>query len=61
MMAVRIPTLVLSGADTWPQLVVSSRAIADAVAVATHEVVPGGAQHDIPTDTTARIVRTALS
>jgi pimeloyl-ACP methyl ester carboxylesterase len=61
MMAVKIPTLVLSGADTWPQLVVSAAAIADAVEVATHEVVPGGTQHDIPTDTTARIVRTALS
>ena len=56
MRAVKLPTLVLSGADTWPMLTDAAQRLAQVVDVAEHRSVPGGAQHDIPTEPTATMV-----
>lgn len=53
MAAVSVPTLVLTGADTWPAL----RQAARALPVGRHVEVAGGENHDIPVDTTAALVR----
>jgi pimeloyl-ACP methyl ester carboxylesterase len=57
MKAVDVPTLVLTGADTWPVLV----AAAKAVPTGRHVEVPGAENHDIPVPETAAIVRDFLT
>ncbi len=53
MAAVTVPTLVLTGAGTWPAL---TRA-AQELGVGRHVEVPGGENHDLPVDATAAEIR----
>ena len=53
MTAVRVPTLVLTGADTWPVL----REAARSLPIGRHIEVAGGENHDIPVEATAALVR----
>jgi pimeloyl-ACP methyl ester carboxylesterase len=60
MAAVTTPTLVLSGAETWPALRDAARALADRLPAATHREVPGGENHGIPPEATAAAIRDFL-
>jgi pimeloyl-ACP methyl ester carboxylesterase len=53
MTAVSVPTLVLTGADTWPAL----REAARSLPIGRHVEVAGGENHDIPVEATAALVR----
>lgn len=57
MRAVTAPVLVLTGAGTWPAL---TRA-AQELGIGRHVEVPGGADHDLPVDRTAELVRSFLT
>jgi alpha-beta hydrolase superfamily lysophospholipase len=60
MTAVTTPTLVITGAETWPGLRTAAAALADDMATGHHEEVPGGAHHAIPAAATADAVRSFL-
>ncbi len=53
MAAVRVPTLVLTGAGTWPALTRAARELP----LGRHVEVPGGENHDLPVAATAAEVR----
>jgi len=53
MAAVSVPTLVLTGADTWPVL----REAARSLPIGRHLEVTGGENHDIPVEATAALLR----
>jgi pimeloyl-ACP methyl ester carboxylesterase len=53
MAAVPVPTLVLTGADTWPVL----REAAKSLPIGRYAEVTGGENHDIPVEATAALVR----
>jgi pimeloyl-ACP methyl ester carboxylesterase len=53
MAAVPVPTLVLTGADTWPAL----REAAKSLPIGRYAEVTGGENHDIPVEATAALVR----
>jgi pimeloyl-ACP methyl ester carboxylesterase len=53
MTAVSVPTLVLTGADTWPALKEAARALP----LGRHVEVAGGENHDIPVEATAVLLR----
>ena len=53
MAAVRVPTLVLTGAGTWPALTAAAKRLG----IGRHVEVPGGADHDIPVPQTAALIR----
>jgi pimeloyl-ACP methyl ester carboxylesterase len=57
MSAVDVPTLVLTGADTWPALVTAAKAVPNG----RHVEVAGAENHDIPVPQTAAIVRDFLT
>ena len=57
MSAVDVPTLVLTGADTWPALVAAAKAVPNG----RHVEVAGAESHDIPVPQTAAIVRDFLT
>ncbi len=61
MSAVEVPTIVLTGAQTWPGLTGSAAALAALLPHARHVVVPGGADHGIPAGPTAAAVRELLA
>ena len=61
MCAVDVPTVVITGAQTWPGLPESAAALAALLPHARHVVVPGGADHGIPPDATAAVVRDLLT
>lgn len=61
MAAVAVPTAVITGAETWPGLPESAAALAALLPHARHVVVPGGANHGIPTEATAAVVRDLLA
>ncbi|MGH3656048.1 MAG: alpha/beta fold hydrolase [Micromonosporaceae bacterium] len=54
--AVRVPTVVLYGADTWPVLRASAHTLAGALPDAYHRSLPGGADHGIDPAVTAPAV-----
>jgi hypothetical protein len=60
MTAVTTPTLVLSGAATWPGLRAAAVDLADALPAARHLELPGGENHTIPPAPTAAAVREFL-
>lgn len=57
---VPVPTVVITGAETWPGLPESAAALAALLPHARHVVVPGGANHGIPAEATAAVVRELL-
>jgi pimeloyl-ACP methyl ester carboxylesterase len=57
MAAVSVPTLVLTGAGTWPVLTEAAKALP----VGRHVEVPGGEDHDIPVAATAAVIREFLT
>jgi pimeloyl-ACP methyl ester carboxylesterase len=57
MTAVTVPTLVVTGADTWPGLIEAAKALP----IGRHVEVPGGADHDIPVAETAAVIREFLT
>jgi pimeloyl-ACP methyl ester carboxylesterase len=57
MLAVSVPTLVMVGADTMPVL----KEAAKLVPVGEYAEVAGGANHDVPVEETARLIRARLS
>jgi pimeloyl-ACP methyl ester carboxylesterase len=59
--AVSTPTLILSGAKTWPKLSKAAHALADATPAATHREIASGQHHDIPPVETAQAVREFLA
>lgn len=61
MCAVDVPTVVITGAQTWPGLPESAAALAALLPRARHVVVPGGADHGIPAGPTAAVVRELLA
>ena len=61
MQAVDVPTVVITGAQTWPGLPESAAALAALLPHARHVVVPGGADHGIPAEATASVVRDLLA
>jgi len=61
MRAVDVPTVVITGAQTWPGLPESAAALAALLPRARHVVVPGGADHGIPPEATATVVRDLLA
>ena len=61
MCAVDVPTVVITGAQTWPGLPESAAALAALLPHARHVVVPGGADHGIPPEATAAVVRDLLT
>jgi pimeloyl-ACP methyl ester carboxylesterase len=60
MTAVGAPTLVISGAETWPHLRESAAALAEAMPAARHAQVSGGHDHQIPPEPTASMLREFL-
>jgi pimeloyl-ACP methyl ester carboxylesterase len=60
MCAVKVPVLVLTGADTWPNLVDGAKNLTSAIPGAIHQEVTGGANHEIPTAATAARLRDFL-
>ena len=60
MTAVATPTLVLSGADTWPDLRTAAVDLAGRLPAARHVEVAGGENHTIPPEATAAAVREFL-
>lgn len=61
MRAIDQPTLVLAGADTWPQLADGARFAAEVIDTAEFVQVAGGANHSIPAPDVATALRTFLS
>jgi pimeloyl-ACP methyl ester carboxylesterase len=61
MSAVTVPTLIISGADTWPKLKNAAGLLAAALPTAGRAEVPGGENHEIPPGPTAAVVRDFLS
>jgi pimeloyl-ACP methyl ester carboxylesterase len=61
MTAVAAPTLILSGAETWPALAAAADGLAAAMPDATRMTVEGGRDHDIPPAETAAILRRFLA
>jgi pimeloyl-ACP methyl ester carboxylesterase len=57
MAAVSVPTLVLTGAGTWPVLTAAAKALP----IGRHVEVPGGENHDIPVAATAAVIREFLT
>lgn len=57
----RVPVLVLTGAETWPVLRRTAEALPSLLADGRYEAVPGGQDHRIPADETARAVRRFLA
>jgi pimeloyl-ACP methyl ester carboxylesterase len=57
MAAVPVPTLVLTGSDTWPAL----REAARSLPIGRHLEVTGGADHDIPIEATAALLRELMT
>jgi pimeloyl-ACP methyl ester carboxylesterase len=57
MAAVTVPTLVLTGAGTWPQLTRAAKELG----LGRHVEVPGGENHDLPVEATAAEVRAFLT
>ena len=60
MIAVATPTLVLSGADTWPDLRTAAVDLAGRLPAARHLELAGGENHTIPPEATAAAVREFL-
>ncbi len=60
MTAVTTPTIVLSGAETWPDLRTAAVDLATSMRAARHVEVDGGANHTIPPQATAVAVRDFL-
>jgi pimeloyl-ACP methyl ester carboxylesterase len=60
MTAVATPTLVLTGAETWPALRAAADGLTAAMPGATRLEVAGGKDHDIPPAETAALIRTFL-
>ena len=60
MCAVAVPTVVITGAQTWPGLPESAAALAGLLPHARHVVVTGGADHGIAAEATAEVVRELL-
>src|SRR5258706_10585698 len=60
MTAVTTPTLVITGAETWPGLRTAAAALANGMAAGHHAEVPGGAHPAIPAAATADPVRSFL-
>ena len=58
--AVSTPTLILSGAHTWPKLSKAAEALTAATPAATHREIASGQHHDIPPVETAQAVREFL-
>jgi pimeloyl-ACP methyl ester carboxylesterase len=61
MLAVDTPTLVISGAETWPMLREAATRLANDLPSARHHEVPGGAMHTIPPKETAEVVHAFLT
>ncbi|GAB1640374.1 alpha/beta fold hydrolase [Krasilnikovia sp. MM14-A1259] len=61
MTAVRVPTVVLNGAATWPWLAQAAGALAASLPAARHTQVPGGENHGIPAEATAAVLRSFLA
>ncbi|MCA2214014.1 alpha/beta fold hydrolase [Jidongwangia harbinensis] len=61
MAAAATPTLVVNGAGTWPGLASAARTLATLLPQARHREVPAGADHDIPVEATAAVVREFLA
>lgn len=61
MRAMRVPVLVLTGADTWPVLQRAASALPSLLADARYVTVLGGADHTISPPETAEAVRTFLA
>jgi hypothetical protein len=57
MAAVDVPTLVATGAETWPALRASAEALAALLPHGRFEAIEGGADHDIPVAATASAIR----
>jgi pimeloyl-ACP methyl ester carboxylesterase len=57
MTAVSAPTLVITGAGTWPVLIEAAKSLP----VGRHVEVAGGADHDIPVPETAALVRELMT
>ncbi|MBP2323078.1 pimeloyl-ACP methyl ester carboxylesterase [Kibdelosporangium banguiense] len=51
----RVPALVLSGAETWPNLTETARIVAERTG-GRHEIVPAGANHHIEPETVAPVL-----
>lgn len=60
MMAVNMPTLILTGIETWPHLRQVAGVLARHMPHATYRELPGGQNHDIPAAATATAVRELL-
>jgi hypothetical protein len=61
MTAVSTPTMVLTGAQTWPLLASAARHLEAALPNARRTEVEGGENHGIPADTTAAAMRDFLT
>ncbi|WP_034592122.1 alpha/beta fold hydrolase [Hamadaea tsunoensis] len=60
MLAVKVPVLILNGAETWPRLRDWATELANRLPGATREEVSGGENHGIPTESTAEAIRAFL-
>ena len=60
MCAVTVPTMVLTGAETWPNLSAAAVGLAGSMPAAKYLQVPGAANHDIPVEQTSAIMRSFL-
>ncbi|RIQ20340.1 alpha/beta fold hydrolase [Jiangella rhizosphaerae] len=61
MLAVKVPVLVLTGAETWPMLRRTAEALPGLLPDARYVAVPGGEDHTIPAEATAAAVRDFLA
>jgi hypothetical protein len=57
---VTIPLLVLTGAETWLNLLDGAKNLTSAIPGAIHQEVAGGGNHEIPTAATAARLRDFL-
>jgi pimeloyl-ACP methyl ester carboxylesterase len=58
--AVDVPVLVISGAETWPGLAEAGQKLAGVLPQGRHQEVAGGADHGIPAEATAKILSSFL-
>lgn len=61
MLAVKVPTLILNGIETWPKLATGARNLAAMMPAAQYREVPGGENHGISPADTANALREFLS
>jgi pimeloyl-ACP methyl ester carboxylesterase len=59
--AVPLPSLVMTGAATWPELAQGARTLAGLLPGGRYQEIPGGADHRIPAGETAEALRRFLS